>query len=86
MFGALGRIRCDLYTCITRGVICCVFSDVLHGPHVLVRPGLGDRGQSRGGGLGWTVSTSSSHFSIQESAGMFEMLLVTRLISGYGTT
>lgn len=58
---------------------------MLHGTHVLVCPGLGDLGQSRGEGLGWTVSTSSSHFSIQESAGMFEMLLVIRLIRGYGT-
>jgi hypothetical protein len=33
-------------------------------------------------GLGWTVFTCPSHISIQESAGMFEVLLGVGLISG----
>lgn len=35
-------------------------------------------------GLGWTVCTHLSHISVQESAGMFEVLLGVGLISGYG--
>lgn len=51
--------------------------------HVLLCPGLGDLGQFQDGS-GLDGLHPPSHISIQESAGVFAMLLDVGLIRGYG--